>query len=139
MNWPNHLIEPGEVEDPFLLELIGLDLVNPAKGKSMLLSSMPSGDIFDPKEQEEEKVEEDLLVMMIPIEVENLPMMSLMVTTSRTWSPSPRPTTSRLWDHSPESSIETEPRPRPSSPSSLGTSCSTKELQDLNLLFDKSH
>jgi hypothetical protein len=106
MNWPNHLMEPGEVEDPFLLELIGLDLVNPVKGKSMLLSSMPLEDIFDPKEQEEEKVEEDLLVTMIPIEVENLSMMSLIVTTSRTWSPSPRPTTSRLWDHSSESLTE---------------------------------
>jgi hypothetical protein len=41
MNWPNHLMEPGEVEDLFLLELIGLDPVHPAKGKSMLLLSMP--------------------------------------------------------------------------------------------------
>jgi hypothetical protein len=37
-------MELGEVEDPFLLELIGLDPVNPAKGKSVLLLLMPSED-----------------------------------------------------------------------------------------------
>jgi hypothetical protein len=35
-------MEPGEVEDLFLLELIGLDPVHPAKGKSVLLLSMAS-------------------------------------------------------------------------------------------------
>jgi hypothetical protein len=49
-----------EMEDPFLLELTGLAPVNPQKGKSMLLSLMPSGDSLDPDKQEAEEVEEDL-------------------------------------------------------------------------------
>jgi hypothetical protein len=132
-------MEPGEVEDLFLSELIGLDPVNPTKGKFMLLSLMPSEDVFDPNKQEVEEVEGDLLVTTDPTEMENLPTKSPMATTFRTWSPSPKPMTSRLWDHSLESLTETEPRLRPSSLSSLDTSCSTKELPDSNLLFDKLH
>ena len=71
MNWPNHLMDPDEM-DPFLSELTGLAPVDPQKGKSMLLSLMPSEDILDQDEQEVEEVEEDLL------------MMSLMVSISRT-------------------------------------------------------
>jgi hypothetical protein len=33
MNWPNHLMDPDKMEDLFLLELTGLDPVNPQKGK----------------------------------------------------------------------------------------------------------
>jgi hypothetical protein len=138
MNWPNHLMDLEEMEDPFLLELIGLAPVDLQKGKSVLLSSTPSEDASDPDEQEAGKVEEDLLMMTMTWTKE-LPIKSLMATTSRTWSPSPRPTTSKLWGHSPESSLEIGPGPKPSSLSSLDTSYSTKELQDSSLLFDKSH
>jgi hypothetical protein len=96
MNWPNHLMEPSEVEDLFLLELISLDPVNPAKGKSMLLSLTPSGDTFNLKEQEAGEVEEDLLAMTDLIEMESLLTKSPMATTSRIWSLFPRPMTSRL-------------------------------------------
>jgi len=92
---------------------------------------------FNHEEQEMEEVEETLLVMTNLME--DLPTKSPMATTSRTWSPSPKPMMSRLWDHSPESSMETKPKPKPSSPNSLGTSCSTIESQDSNLLFDKLH
>jgi hypothetical protein len=132
-------MEPDKVEDPFLSELIGLDPASTSKGKSVLLSSMPSEDIFNPEEQEEEEVEEDLLTMMDWTEMDNLPTMSLMATTSRTWSPSPRPMTSKLWDHFPESLMEIEPKLRPPSLNSSDTSCSTKESQYLNLLFNKLH
>jgi len=137
-NWPNHLMDPEEMEDPFLSELTGLALVDPQKGKSVLLSSTPSEDTLDPDEQEVEEVEEDLLTMTTTW-TEELPTKSPMATTSRIWSPSPRPMISKLWGHSPESSMEIGPGPRPSSPSSLDTSYSTKELQDSSLLFDKSH
>jgi hypothetical protein len=136
-NWPNHLMDLDKMEDPFLLELISLAPVDPQKGKSVLLSLMPSEDASDQDEQEAEEVEEDLLMMMNPME--ELPIKSPMATTSRTWSPSPRPTTSKLWGYSPESSMEIGPRPRPSSPSSLDTSYSTKESPDSSLLFNKSH
>ena len=132
-------MELGEVEDLFLSELIGLDPVNRTKGKSVLLLSMPSEDTFNPDEQVVEEVEKDLLAMMDLMEMESIPMKSLMATTSRTWSPSPKPTTLRPWDHSPESSTETELKLRPSSLSSSDTSCSTKESLDLSLLFDKLH
>jgi hypothetical protein len=98
---------------------------------------MPSGDTSNPEEKEAEEVEETLLVMTNL--VEDLPMKSPMVTTSRTWSPSPKPTTLKPWDCSPESSTEIKPRPKPSSPNSSDTLCSTMEYWDLNLLFDKSH
>jgi hypothetical protein len=130
-------MDPDEM-DLFLSELTSLAPVDPQKGKSVLLSSTPSEDILDQDEQEAEEVEEDLL-MTTMTSMEELLMKSLMATTSRTWSPSPRPITSKLWGHSPESSIEIGPRPRPSSPSSSDTSYSTKELQDLSLLFDKLH
>jgi hypothetical protein len=105
--------------------------------KSVLLSLMPSEGASDQDEQEVEEVEEDLLMTMT--QTEELPMKSPMATTSRIWFPSPRPITSKPWDRFPESAMEIGPGPRPSSPSSLGTSYSTKELQDLSLLFDKSH
>jgi hypothetical protein len=124
--------------DPFLSELTSLAPVDPQKGKSVLLSSMPSEDVLDQDEQEAEEVEEDLL-MTTMTSMEELLMNSPMATTSRTWSPSLRPTTSKLWGHSPESSMEIGPRLRPSSPSFSDTSYSTKELQDLSLLFDKLH
>jgi hypothetical protein len=127
-----------EMEDLFLSELTGLAPANPQKGKSMLLSLMPLEDASDQDEQEAEEVEEDLLTMMMT-SMEELPMKSPMVTTSRIWSPSSRPTTSKLWGHSPESSMEIGPGPRASSPSSLGTSYSTRELPDSSLLFDKLH
>jgi hypothetical protein len=63
-NWPNHLMDPEEMNDPFLSELTGLALVDTQKGKSVLLSSTPSEDASDPDEQEAEEVEEDLLTMM---------------------------------------------------------------------------
>jgi len=135
-NWPNHLMDPDEM-DPFLLELTGLAPVNPQKGKSVLLSSTPSEGASDQDEQEEE-VEEDLLTTTMTW-MEELPTKSPMATTSRTWSPSPRPTTSKLWGYSPESLMEIGPGLRPSSLSSSDTSYSTKELQDLSLLFDKLH
>ena len=81
-----------KMEDLFLLELTGLDPVDPQKGKSVLLSSTPSEDASDQDEQEAEKVEENLLTMTLMTE---LLMKSLMATTSRIWSPSPRPTTSK--------------------------------------------
>jgi hypothetical protein len=81
-----------EMEDPFLSELTSLDPVDPQKGKSVLLSSTPSEDASDQDEQEAEKVEENLLTMTLMTE---LLMKSLMATTSRIWSPSPRPTTSK--------------------------------------------
>jgi hypothetical protein len=137
-NWPNHLMDPEEMEDLFLLELTGLAPVDPQKGKSVLLSLMPSEDTSDPDKQEAEEVEGDLL-MMTTTWTEELLTRSPMATTSRIWSPSPRPMTSKLWGHSPESLMEIGPELRPSSPSFLGTSYSTKESQDLNLLFDKSH
>jgi hypothetical protein len=127
------------MEDPFLLELTGLAPADTQKGKSVLLSSTPSEDTSDPDEQEVEEVEEDLLTMTMTTWTEELPIKSLMATTSRIWSPSPRPTTSKLWGHSPESLMEIGPGPRPSSPSSSGTSYSTKESQDSSLLFDKLH
>jgi hypothetical protein len=135
-NWPNHLMDPEEMEDPFLSELTGLAPVDLQKGKSVLLSLMPSEDASDPDEQEAEKAEEDLLMTTT---MEELPTKSPMATTSRIWSPSPRPTTSKLWGHTPESSMEIGPGPRPSSPSSSDTSYSTKELQDSSLLFNKLH
>ena len=138
MNWPNHLMDLEEMEDPFLLELTGLAPVNPQKGKSMLLSLMPSGDSLDPDKQEAEEVEEDLPTTTMTW-TEELLMKSPMATTSRIWSPSPRPMTSKLWGHSPESSTEIGPGPRPSSLNSLDTSYSIKESQDSSLLFDKSH
>jgi hypothetical protein len=128
-----------EVEDLFLSELTGLAPVNLQKGKSVLLSLMPSEDASDSDKREAEEVEEDLLMTTMMTWMDELPMKSPMVTTSRIWFPSPRPTTSKLWGHSPESSIEIGPRLRPSSPSSSDTSYSTKELQDSSLLFDKSH
>ena len=94
-NWPNHLMDPEEMEDPFLSELTGLAPVNPQKGKSMLLSSTPSEDTSDPNEQEVEEVEEDLL-MTTTTWVKELLMKSPMATTSRIWSPSPKPMTSKL-------------------------------------------
>jgi hypothetical protein len=139
MNWPNHLMDPDEMEDPFLSELTGLAPVDIQKGKSMLLLSTPSEGALDPNEQETEEVEEDLLTMTMTTWMEELPTKSLMATTSRIWSPSPRPTTSKLWGHSPESSMEIGSGLRPSSLSSLDTSYSIREFQDLNLLFDKSH
>jgi hypothetical protein len=109
--------------DLFLSELTSLAPVDPQKGKSMLLSLTPSEDASDQDEQE----------------AEELPTKSLMVTTSRTWSPSPRPTTSKLWGHSPESSMEIGPRLRPFSPSSSDTSYLTEESLDSSHLFDKLH
>ena len=47
MNWTNHLMDLDKMEDLFLLELTGLDPVDPQKGKSILLSSMPSEDTLD--------------------------------------------------------------------------------------------
>jgi hypothetical protein len=138
-NWPNLLLDPEEMEDPFLSELTDLAPVDTRKGKSVLLSSTPSEDALDSDEQEAEEVEEDLLTMTMMTWTEELPTKSPMATTSRTWSPSPRPTTSKLWGHSPESSTEIGPEPRPSSPSSSDTSSSTKESQDSSPLFDKSH
>jgi len=132
-------MDPDEMEDPFLSELTGLAPVDTQKGKSMLLSSTPSEDASDPNEQEAEEVEEDLLTITTTTWTEELPTKSPMATTSRIWSPSPRPMTSKLWDHSPESLMEIGPGPRPSSPNSSDTSYSTKESQDSNLLFDKSH
>jgi hypothetical protein len=131
-------MDPEEMEDPFLSELTGLAPVDTQKGKSVLLSSTPSEDASDPDEQEAEEVEMDLLTTTTTW-MEELPMKSPMATTSRIWSPSPKPTTLKLWGHSPESSTEIGPGPRPSSPSSSGTSSSTKEFQDSSLLFDKSH
>jgi hypothetical protein len=128
-----------EMEDPFLSELTGLAPANTQKGKYVLLSSMPSEDASDPDEQEAEEVEKDLLTMTTTTWMEELLTKSLMATTSRIWSPSPRPTISKLWGHSPESLMEIGPKPRPSSPSSSDTSYSTKESQDLSLLFNKSH
>ena len=136
-NWPNHLKDPDEELDPFVLELTDLDPVDTVMGKSALLSPMPSGGASNLEEQETEEVEETLLVTMNS--EEDLPMKSLMVTTSRIWSPSPRLTMLKQWDHSPESSMEIEPKQKPSLPNSLGTSCSTMESQDLNLLFNKLH
>jgi hypothetical protein len=130
-------MDPDEMEDLFLSELTSLDPVDLQKGKSVLLSLMPSEGASDQDEQEVEKMEEDLLITMTLME--ELPMKSPMATTFRIWSPSPRPTTSKPWDRFPESSMEIEPGPRPSSLSSSGTSYSTKELQDSSLLFDKSH
>jgi hypothetical protein len=138
-NWPNHLMDPDKMEDPFLSELTGLAPVDIQKGKSTLLSSTPSEDALDPDEHEAEEVEEDLLMMMTTTWTEELPTKSPMATTSRIWSPSPRPTTSKLWGHSPESLMKIGPGPRPSSPSFSDTSYSTKESQDLNLLSDKLH
>jgi hypothetical protein len=132
-------MDPEEMEDPFLSELTGLAPVDTQKGKSVLLSSMPLEDTLDPDEQEVEEVEENLLTTTTTTWMEELLTKSPMATTSRIWSPSPRPMTSKLWGHSPESLTETGPRPRPSSPSSSGTSYSTKESQDSSLLFDKSH
>jgi hypothetical protein len=131
-------MDPEEMEDPFLLELTGLAPVDLQKGKSVLLLSTPSEDASDPDEQEAGEVEEDLL-MMTTTWTKELPTKSLMVTISRTWSPFPRPTTSKLWGHSPESLMKIGPGLKPSSPSSLDTSYSTKESQDSSLLFDKSH
>jgi hypothetical protein len=136
-NWPNHLKDPDKELDPFLLELTNLDPVNTATNKSMLLSPTPSGGAFDLKKQEVEEVEETLLVMM-NLE-EDLPTKSPMVTTSRTWSPSPKLMMLKPWDHSPESLMEIEPRQKPFLLNSLDTSCFKMESQDLNLLFDKSH
>jgi hypothetical protein len=130
-------MDPDKMEDPFLLELTSLDPVDPWKGKSVLLSSMPLEDALDLDEQKAEEVEGDLLTMMT--QMEELPTRSPMVTASRIWSPSPRPTILKPWGYSPESSTKIGPGLRPSSPSSLGTSYSTKELQDLNPLFNKLH
>jgi hypothetical protein len=130
-------MDPDEMKDLFLLKLIGLDPVDPQKDKSALLSLTPSKDNLDQDEQEVEEVEKDLLTLMTLMK--ELPMKSLIATTSRTWSPSLRPTTSKLWGHSPESSMEIGPGPRPFSPSSSDTSYSTKESQDSSLLFDKLH
>jgi len=138
-NWPNHLMDPDEMEDPFLSELTGLAPVNIQKGKSVLLSLTPSEDASDPDKQEVKEVEEDLLMTTMMTWMEELLTKSPMATTSRIWSPSPRPMTSKLWGHSPESSMEIGPGLRPSSPSSLDTSYSTKESQDSSPLFDKSH
>ena len=82
-------MDPDEMEDPFLSELTSLDPVDPRKGKSMLLSLMPSEDASDQDEQEAEEVEENLLITTTP--TEELPMKSLMATTSRIWSLSPGP------------------------------------------------
>jgi hypothetical protein len=41
----------NEMEDPFLLELTGLDPVDPQKGKFMLLSLMPSEGALDQDER----------------------------------------------------------------------------------------
>jgi hypothetical protein len=94
--------------------------------RSVLLLPMHLEDAFDPdKAEEAEEVEETLLVM---INSEgDLLTKSLMVTTSRIWSPFPRPTMLKLWDHSLESSIEIELRLKPSSLNSLDNSCSTME------------
>jgi hypothetical protein len=132
-------MDPEETEDPFLLELTGLAPADTQKGKSVLLSSMPSEDASDPDEQEAEEVEEDLLAMTTMIWTEELLTKSPMATTSNIWSPSPRLMTSKPWGHSPESLMEIGPRPRPSSLSSSDTSYSIKESQDSSLLFDKSH
>jgi hypothetical protein len=88
-NWPNHLMDLDKMEDPFLLELTSLGLVDPQKDKSMLLSLTPSEGALDPDEQEAEEVEEDLLMTMNP--TEELPTKSPMVTTFRIWSLSPGP------------------------------------------------
>jgi hypothetical protein len=84
-----------EMEDPFLLELTGLAPIDLQKGKSVLLSLTPSEDASDPDEQEMEEVEEDLL-MTTTTWVKELLMKSPMATTSRIWSPSPKPMTSKL-------------------------------------------
>jgi hypothetical protein len=91
-------MDPDEMKDLFLLELISLDPVDPQKDKSALLSLTPSEDNSDQDEHKVEEVEKDLLTMTTLMK--ELPMKSLMATTSRTWSPSPRPTTSKLWGHS---------------------------------------
>ena len=137
MNWPNHLMDLDEMEDPFLSELTSLDSVDLQKGKSILLLLMPSEDTLDQDEQEVEEVEENLLMTTTP--TEELPMKSLMATTSRIWLLSPRPTTLKPWDRFPESLTEIGPGLKPSSPSSLDTSYLTKELLDSSCLFDKSH
>jgi len=97
-NWPNYLMDPEKMEDPFLLELTGLAPVNLQKGKSVLLLLTPSEDTLDPNRQEveeAEEVEEDLLTMTMTW-TEELLTKSPMVTTSRIWSPSLRPMTLKL-------------------------------------------
>jgi hypothetical protein len=136
-NWPNYLKDLDEELDLFLLELNDLDPADTAMSKSVLLSPTPSEGDFNLKEQEEEEVEETLLVMTNS--EEDLLTKSLMVTTSRTWSPSPRPMMLKLWGHFPKSLTETKLRLRPFSPNSSGISCSTMESQDSNPLSDKSH
>jgi hypothetical protein len=130
-------MDPDKMEDPFLSELTSLDSVDPRKGKSVLLSLMPSEDASDQDKQEAEEVEENLLMTTTP--TEELLIKSLMATTSRIWSLSPRPTMSNPWDRFPESLTEIGPGLKPSSPSSLDTSYLTKESPDSSCLFDKSH
>jgi hypothetical protein len=49
-SWPNHLKDPDEELDPFLLELNNLDPADTVMSRSMLLLPMPSGDAFNPEE-----------------------------------------------------------------------------------------
>jgi hypothetical protein len=80
VNWPNHLMDPEEMEDPSLSELTGLAPADLQKDKSVLLSLTPSEDASDPNGQEVEEVEENLLTMTMTW-TEELLMKSLMATT----------------------------------------------------------
>jgi hypothetical protein len=125
-NWPNHLKDLDKELDLFLLELNNLDPANTVMSRSVLLLPMHSEDTFNPDKAEEVKEVEETLLVMINSEGDLL-MKSPMVTTSRIWSPFPRPTMLKLWDHSLKFLMEIELRLKPSSPNSLDNSCSTME------------
>jgi hypothetical protein len=118
---PYILKDPDEDLDPFLLELTDLDPPNQAKGKSAPALSM----LF--KGASKTEGEPQMMTTMMTMteatdlqEEEDLPTKSPMAT-CKIMSPSPQPSKYKLWDPCLESSMETEPRQKPSSPSSSGT------------------
>jgi len=117
-SFPNHLRNPQEeqedLENPFLLDPIGS---TSRKHKSEPPSSMLFKGASDVKEEEAPEEETPQMMMTWETKGASLPMTSPMGQVYRTMSPSPRPGTSSLWDPSHESSMETEPEQKCSSPS----------------------
>jgi hypothetical protein len=118
---PYLLKDPNKDLDPFLSELTEWDPPNPMKDKSVPALLMLFKGTSKATEDHPQIITMTMMEAMdLPEEEETLPTKSPMVT-CRTTSPSPWLLKSELWDPYPGSSMEIEPRPKPSSPSSLDT------------------
>ena len=117
-SFPNHLTNPEDLIDPYLLEPVDSEPQTPMK----LESGPPSSMLFT--DASNTLKEGDPQIMKTPkMEEANLPIMSPMEQISRTTSLSPLPMTSDLWDPFHTSSMETEPEQKHFLPNTLDTSC----------------